>query len=206
MIAFSPKIDREKLAGLPKVDFPGRIVIVNTLQGARLAVNYLNTQDVVGVDTETRPSFRKGMKKHKVALLQIASADVCFLFRLTHFDIPDFLEDFLQNQVLKVGLSLKDDFDSIRHRNSGDLAKGNWLDLQDYVPHFGIEEKSLQKIYAVIFGKKISKAQRLTNWEAEPLTFSQQCYAATDAWACLHIYQYLEDLKKKNEIKICGIQ
>jgi len=147
----------------------------------------------VGVDTETRPSFRKGAV-NKVALLQVSTYDTCFLFRLNHLGLPDFLEEFLQNDVLKIGLSLKDDFAMLRRRNQKDPRMGNWVELQDYVASFGIEEKSLQKIYALLFQEKISKSQRLSNWEADTLTEAQQLYAATDAWACVRIYQYLEEL------------
>lgn len=143
----------------------------------------------------------KGMV-NQVALLQVATADACFLFRLNHIGLPDFLEEFLQNDVLKVGLSLKDDFRMLSRRNRQDPRTGNWVELQDYVPHFGIEEMSLQKIYALLFGEKISKTQRLSNWEAETLTEAQQLYAATDAWACVRIYEYLEELRRTGDYRI----
>ena len=120
--------------------------------------------------------------------------------------LPDFLEDFLLNDVLKVGLSLKDDFAMLRRRNQKDLRVGNWIELQDYVPRFGIEEMSLQKIYALLFGEKISKNQRLSNWEADTLTEGQQLYAATDAWACVRIYEYLEDLRASGNYVIEKIE
>lgn len=201
MIILQNKISKQEVSEMPKVSFSGRIFVIYTETEARKAIDYLNTHSVVGVDTETRPSFRKGMT-HKVALLQIATYDTCFLFRLNYLGLPDFLEEFLQNDVLKVGLSLRDDFAVLRKRNGGDLRDGNWIELQDYVPHFGIEEKSLQKIYALLFGKKISKAQRLSNWEAEVLTEAQQLYAATDAWACVEIYSYLEDLRSHGNYRI----
>ncbi|HJD09699.1 MAG TPA: 3'-5' exonuclease domain-containing protein 2 [Candidatus Phocaeicola caecigallinarum] len=201
MIILQNKISKQEVSEMQKVSFSGRIFVIYTETEARKAIDYLNTHSVVGVDTETRPSFRKGMT-HKVALLQIATYDTCFLFRLNHLGLPDFLEEFLQNDVLKVGLSLRDDFAVLRKRNGGDLRDGNWIELQDYVPHFGIEEKSLQKIYALLFGKKISKAQRLSNWEAEVLTEAQQLYAATDAWACVEIYSYLEDLRSHGNYRI----
>ena len=194
MILLKNKIDKKKIAELPKVTFPGRIFVIYTEAEARKAVEYLNTRTIVGVDTETRPSFRKG-SVNKVALLQVSTHDTCFLFRLNILGLPDFLEDFLLNDVLKVGLSLKDDFAMLRRRNQKDLRVGNWIELQDYVPRFGIEEMSLQKIYALLFGQKISKNQRLSNWEADTLTEAQQMYAATDAWACVRIYEYLEDLR-----------
>ena len=175
---------------MEKDSFPGRIIIIYTVEDARKAVSYLNTCSMVGVDTETRPSFRKG-KVNSVALLQISTPDTCFLFRLNRIGIPDFLEEFLQNDVLKIGLSLRDDFNMLRRANNKDPRVGNWIELQDYVPRFGIAEKSLQKIYAILFGKKISKSQRLSNWESDTLTEAQQIYAATDAWATLRIYQKL---------------
>ncbi|MCR8894169.1 3'-5' exonuclease [Bacteroides sp. ET336] len=194
MTDFQPTIDKKLISEMPKVVFPGRIIIIYTEDDARKAVAYLNRCSVVGVDTETRPSFKKG-KVNSVALLQVATSDTCFLFRLNRIGIPDFLEEFLQNDVLKIGLSLRDDFNMLRRANNKDPRVGNWIELQDYVSRFGIQEKSLQKIYAILFGEKISKSQRLSNWEADVLTEAQQQYAATDAWATLRIYQKLNNEK-----------
>ena len=76
------------------------------------------------------------------------------------------------------------------------------IELQEYVRAFGIQDKSLQKIYAILFGEKISKSQRLSNWEAETLTEPQKLYAATDAWACLNIYNKLQELKRTGDFEI----
>lgn len=192
MTDYQPTIDKKLISEMPKVVFPGRIIIIYTEDDARKAIAYLNRCSVVGVDTETRPSFKKG-KVNSVALLQVATSDTCFLFRLNRIGIPDFLEEFLQNDVLKIGLSLRDDFNMLRRANNKDPRVGNWIELQDYVSRFGIQEKSLQKIYAILFGEKISKNQRLSNWEADVLTEAQQQYAATDAWATLRIYQRLNN-------------
>ena len=194
MTDYQPTIDKKLISEMPKVVFPGRIIIIYTEDDARKAVAYLNRCSVVGVDTETRPSFKKG-KVNSVALLQVATSETCFLFRLNRIGIPDFLEEFLQNDVLKIGLSLRDDFNMLRRANNKDPRVGNWIELQDYVSRFGIQEKSLQKIYAILFGEKISKNQRLSNWEADVLTEAQQQYAATDAWATLRIYQKLNNEK-----------
>lgn len=190
MTKYQPTIDKKLISEMPKVAFPGRIIVIYSEEEARKAVAYLNRCEVVGVDTETRPSFKKG-KINDVAMLQISTRDTCFLFRLNRIGIPDFLEEFLLNDVLKIGLSLRDDFNMLRRANKKDPRVGNWIELQDYVGRFGIEEKSLQKIYAILFGKKISKSQRLSNWEADVLTEAQQQYAATDAWATLEIYMKL---------------
>lgn len=192
MTEYQSTIDKKLISEMPKESFSGRIIIIYTEDDARKAVAYLNKCSVVGVDTETRPSFKKG-RINDVALLQISTPDTCFLFRLNRIGIPGFLEDFLQNDVLKIGLSLRDDFNMLRRANNKDPREGNWIELQEYVTRFGIQEKSLQKIYAILFGKKISKSQRLSNWEADVLTESQQQYAAIDAWATLRIYQKLSD-------------
>lgn len=182
-------ISKEEIASLPIEEFPGRIITIQTEAEAAKAVDYLLGFDKVGFDTETRPSFRKG-QHYKISLMQISTEDTCFLFRLNYIDMPDPLKDFLKSkEILKIGLSLRDDFGAIRKRTNVEPA--NFLDLQNYVGQFGIEDASLQKIYAILFNKKISKGQRLSNWEADVLTESQKKYAALDAWACLKIYNLL---------------
>ena len=186
---------------MPKVLFPGRIFVVYTESDAEKAVAYLKDQRIVGVDTETCPSFKRGTT-HKVALLQISTQDTCFLFRLNRIGMPDSLQEFLMSDTLKIGLSLKDDFNSLRKRQDMHPDRGNWIELQEYVGKFGIEDRSLQKIYANLFGEKISKNQRLSNWEADVLSEGQKLYAATDAWACVEIYNCLSELESTGNYEI----
>lgn len=191
-------ITKEEIAGLPQEDFTGRIFVVLTEDEARRAVDYLMKFPVVGFDTETRPNFRKG-QSNKVALMQISTEDTCFLFRLNRIGIPDSLESLLASgEVKKIGLSLRDDFGALRKRSA--MHPSNFIDLQKIVGDYGIEVASLQKIYAILFKKKIAKGQRLTNWEADVLTEAQKRYAALDAWACLRIYNYLKNARD-NEIR-----
>ncbi|WP_455671734.1 3'-5' exonuclease [Phocaeicola sp.] len=194
-------ITKPEIAAMSKVLFPGRIFVINTEGEAEKAVEYLKSQRIVGVDTETRPSFKRGTT-HKVALLQISTVDTCFLFRLNRIGMPDLLQQFLTSDTLKIGLSLKDDFNSLRKRQDMHPDEGNWIELQDYVGKFGIEDRSLQKIYANLFGQKISKNQRLSNWEADVLSEGQKLYAATDAWACVQIYNCLSELEHTGDYKI----
>lgn len=182
-------IGKEQLATLPVTSFPGKIRLVDKPSAVHAAMRYLNKHKMVGFDTETKPSFRKGCR-HKVALMQISTADECFLFRLNMVGICAELKAFLENpDILKIGLSVHDDFNAINRLEAFDPQ--GFVDLQTMVRDFTITDISLQKIYAIIFGEKISKGQRLTNWEAETLTGAQQAYAALDAWACLKIYNYL---------------
>jgi ribonuclease D len=179
---------------MPRVKFEGEINIVDTYEKLEEAIAYLSSCREIGFDTETRPSFSK--KTHyKMSLLQFSSNERCFLVRLNKFDeMPGILENFLQyDGVKKIGLSLRDDFNGLH--SITDVKPDNFIDLQKYVLQFGIEDMSLQKIYAIVFGKKISKRERLSNWEASTLSEAQKMYAAIDAWACLRIYQFLEQNK-----------
>ena len=198
-------LTKAEVANLPKVLFEGRIFVIYTEDDAAKAVEYLKEHAVVGVDTETRPSFKRGVT-HKVALLQIATQDTCFLFRLNHIGMPTVLQDFLMSDTLKIGLSLKDDFMMLRRRKDVHAEEGNWIELQDYVGRFGIEDRRLQKLYANLFGQKISKSQRLSNWEADSLTEAQMRYAATDAWACVQIYNCLAEMERTGDYEVVKVE
>ena len=185
---------------MPKVEYQGQIYIIDTPQQADFAVRYLSQFPLLGIDTETRPSFRKGVF-HKVALLQMATDEHCYLFRLNKFGLTLPLIQLLENpHIAKVGTSLKDDF--LQLHKWAPFEPKNVIELQASVQDIGINDKSLQKIYANLFGCKISKSQRLTNWEADELTSSQQQYAAIDAWACIQIYRKVEELKETGDYEL----
>ncbi len=192
---FEHTISKDAVNSLPVENYSGEIVVVNNLQQLDKCLSELYNEKIVGIDTETRPNFKKGAAPNKVALLQIATDRKAFLIRLNKTGMPNTLLHFREdNSILKVGLSLKDDLHAIRIvSNIQDTS--SLIDLQTVVKSFGIEEQSLQKIYAIVFGKKISKRQRLTNWEAPELTLLQQKYAALDAYACLKIYKELGTVK-----------
>ncbi len=185
-------ISKEQIAELETAVFPGRIIVIQSESEAIKAVSYLEKFDRIGFDTETRPSFTKGLVR-KIALMQLSTQDTCFLFRLNLINIPDCLIRLLvAPEITKIGLSLKDDFAAIRKRIQ--LEPKGFVELQSFVKKFGIEDNGLQRIYAILFGERISKGQRLSNWEADILTEAQQKYAALDAWACLQIYNKLVKL------------
>ena len=191
------KYDKTAIAELETVTFEGRIVVVLNEFEARRAVNYLLSQKILGVDTETRPSFKKGAM-HQVALLQVSSYDVCFLFRLNYTGITPSIRRLLEDTTVpKIGLSLRDDL-MMLHR-LGEFETGWFIDLQDHVREIGVEDMSLQKLYANFFGKKISKRQRLTNWEADVLSDKQKQYAAIDAWSCIMLYEELQRLEETGD-------
>ena len=193
-------ISKEEIKELPKAVFEGPIYVIQSEKEADKAVAYLQAQQILGIDSETRPSFTKG-QSHKVALLQVSSEKDCFLFRLNLTGLTLPIISLLESpSVTKVGLSLRDDFMMLHKR--APFTQQSCIELQDYVRQFGIQDKSLQKIYAILFKEKISKSQRLSNWEADVLTDAQKQYAATDAWACLNIYNRLQELKRTGNFEI----
>ncbi|MBR5323859.1 MAG: 3'-5' exonuclease domain-containing protein 2 [Muribaculaceae bacterium] len=186
------KISKEDVALLEKDFFEGRIIVIQSNEEAKKAIAYLSEFKNVGIDTESKPSFKKG-RQNKIALLQISTDECCFLFRLNIMGLSPELATFLENpNITKVGLSLKNDFMMLRGISA--FTPKGFVDIQSIVDNYGIGEKSLQKIYAILFGKKISKSQRLSNWEADVLTDAQKRYASTDAWATLRIYKKLLSL------------
>lgn len=180
------KFDKATINALPLVEYPYKINVILNEYEAERAVDYLLTCDILGVDTETKPAFRRG-QNHKVALLQVATREQCFLFRLNHLGLPQSIIRLLSNRMVPmVGLSWHDDIMSLHRR--AEFTPGWFIDIQDIIGNIGIEDKSLQKLYANLFGEKISKRQRLTNWDADVLNEKQKRYAATDAWACINLY------------------
>lgn len=200
MIYIKEKIDKAEIAEMEVVTFEGRIIVIQTEAEAEKAVSYLLTCPMVGIDTETRPSFKRGII-NKVALLQVSTHDTCFLFRLNMIGMcPPIVRLLSHPALVKVGLSLKDDIRVLHH--VGDFADNNFIDLQDIVGQIGVRDMSLQKIYANLFGRKISKRQRLTNWEADVLNDAQKAYAAIDAWACLKIFDRIQELLTTGDYEV----
>ena len=188
------KYDKSKISTLPKAEFDGRIHVIISKEQAEKAVNFLLKQPILGLDTETR-----------VALLQVATYDLCFLFRLNIIGLTPAIVRLLEDTtVTKIGLSWHDDINGLH--KMGHFETGTFIDIQDHVREIGVEDLSLQKLYANLFGQQISKAQRLTNWERDVLTDKQKTYAATDAWACIQLYEELERLKQTGEYDLVKIE
>ncbi len=204
-MGFLNTIDNDSVAQLPAARFPGRIVIVDSEELVEAACVDLQRSEVIGFDTETRPSFRAGVS-YKVGLLQLATESVCYLFRLSHIRLDNRILKILgSRQILKVGADVTGDIRSL-HALRHFHADG-FVDLQLEASRWGIEEKSLRKLSAIVLGQRVSKAQRLSNWEAESLTPQQQEYAATDAWICPRILAAMQASEPKNEpLSIISVQ
>lgn len=186
---FTDKISNEEAAALPAIEFGGEIRIVDHERDIAEACKALASEPVIGFDTETRPSFRPGVT-FRVSLLQLSTPTVCFLFRLNRIPLGRPILRLLEDpKIRKIGADVAGDLRSLRQIRH--FRDAGFVDLQAIAPQWGIEEKSLRKLSAIVLGQRVSKAQRLSNWEAAALTDKQQLYAATDAWVCIRIYERL---------------
>lgn len=182
-------ITKAELAELPAEEFTGTITVIDTEDGIDNAIEILRSGTPIGFDTETKPSFRRG-ERHFVSLLQLSTLTDSFLFRLNHIGLPHKLLSLLEDEnITKIGLSIHDDFLNLRKRFN--IEPKGFIDLQNFVKEYNIADNSLSRIYGILFDKRISKGQRLSNWEAPALSIHQQQYAALDAVACLTIYHHL---------------
>ena len=188
------------MAELPKVTYDKNIIVIVTPQQAEKAVDYLLSMPILGVDTETRPSFTK-RQQFKCSLLQVATHHNCFLFRLNYTGMTPAIVRLLEDKTVpKVGLSWHDDITALKRLRN--FEPGYFIDLQDHMKEIGIEDLSLQKLYANLFNERISKTERLSNWERDVLTEKQKQYAAIDAWACIQLYEEWLRLKETGDYEM----
>jgi ribonuclease D len=191
---FATSITKEELRLLPTGQFKGRIQLIESITQVAQACSNLMQEQVLGFDTETKPAFKKG-SSNKVSLLQLATSTDAYLFRLNKIGIPQILIEILSNPaILKIGIAIRDD---LRHLIALNHFKPQgFIELQNFVKNFGIENSGLSKLTGIILNFRVSKSQQLSNWENDVLTEAQQLYAATDAWAAYKIYKTLTELKQ----------
>lgn len=186
---FQSEISKEEVADLDLIQYDGPIKLIDNEESFLEEIPHIREQSILGFDTETRPSFKKGVV-YPTALIQISALNQAWLLRVSRMGYPpELLEVLTRDDILKVGLGLNDDLR--RLKADFQFEPGGFLDLQQYVTAFRIEEKGLKKLSGIVLGHRISKAQQVSNWDADLLTEAQLRYAATDAWICLKIYNRL---------------
>lgn len=185
---FKESITPQEIEKLEYASFPGKIYVIDSV-GAEFnrAIAYLRSQKVIGFDTETRPTFTPSQPRYGVALLQLSGPDKAFLFRVNCMGMHRRLCNLLaSDKIIKVGAAIHDDIKGLQRLK--EYVPAGFVDLQKIVCEWGIRDKSVKKMAAIIMGIRISKSQQLSNWEAERLSDAQALYAATDAWVCREMY------------------
>lgn len=185
------KLTAEELELLPLEQFEGDIEVVETIERSIVAAKEMANETMLGFDTETRPSFKRGVS-YKTALLQLSTDKKAWLIRLNKTGLADCIVAILEDpKILKAGVAIRDDIKGLQKWHN--FTPGNFIELQNMAAENGIEDFSLKKLAAHVMGIRISKRQRLSNWEADSLTIAQQNYAATDAWVGLECYKGLKN-------------
>lgn len=188
----NPKNGNGDIPNLELISFEGEIIVIDAPKSVELAVNELRSASVLGFDTETKPSFKKG-EKYSIALLQLSTDKKAYLFRLNKIGLPEPIVDILSStEIKKVGLAIRDDLRGLKEL--ANFEPKNFIEIQDVAKVKGLKSQGLQTITEEIFQKRLSKKAKLTNWEAMKLTEAQILYAATDAWIGLQIYTHLEKI------------
>lgn len=186
---YQNEISKDDVAALELIQYEGQIHVIDSMEAFEQEIGQIALQPVLGFDTETRPSFKKG-KVYPTSLIQISSLEQAWILRVNRIAYPAALLELLSGEIpLKIGLGLQDDLR--RLRADFQFEPQGFLDLQNYVQAFRIDEKGLKKISGIVLNRRISKSQQVSNWDADILTEAQLRYAATDAWICLMIYNSL---------------
>lgn len=186
---YQPTITNDEVNSLPLEKFEGEIILINDLSGVKEACDYLKEEPVLGFDTESKPAFRKG-EYNPVALIQLATSQKVFLFRVNLIGVPRELSELLTStEIIKVGAGIRDDLSELRRL--ANIEPQGFLELGSAASLANIEQKGLRKLGAIVLGFRISKAAQVSNWEREELTEQQISYAATDAWVSLKVYERL---------------
>ena len=187
-MSFLPHIATEQIEQLPLADFKGNIIVVENLgKEYRDAVEALNKEKVIGFDTETKPCFVAKAPKSRMALPQLSTERAAYMFRLQPLGLPEELCSILSNPaIIKVGAAVRDDIHGLN--TYAKFNASGFADLQILAEKFGIQEKSVRKMSAIILGIRVSKSQQLSNWESSRLSEAQLKYAAIDAWVCREMY------------------
>ncbi len=193
---FRSEMSKEEVADLELIQYEGPINVIDSLEAFEQQIDQIATNSILGFDTETRPSFKKG-QVYPTSLIQLSTLNRSWLLRVSRIGYPNKLLEILSSEdIIKVGLGLNDDLR--RLRSDFQFEPAGFLDLQQYVGAFRIEEKGLKKLSGIVLGRRISKSQQVSNWDADLLTDAQLRYAATDAWICLEIYNTLRNSLSKH--------
>lgn len=188
MIPF--KISKDEVNELPIGHFEGEIVLIDEEAQVEEAADELSRHRLIGFDTETRPSFRKGVK-YEVSLLQLSTPEKAYLFRLNHIGLPQPVKQILEEpKIVKIGAAVRDDIKALKRLDTS-FRQASFFDLNEELKKVGFHNVGVRNLSAMVLNIRISKSEQVSNWEAEELTPKQQLYAATDAWACLEVFQSL---------------
>ena len=186
---FKKYVSKEDVKNYSIENFSGKIIIIDRQEDIVESCLYLKKQKIIGFDTESKPTFKKGVTS-KVSLVQFSTEDCAFLFRINKTGLDNSIIDIIcDKKIKKIGIAIHDDIKALQRIK--EFEPNNIIDLNQLALKLGFESIGAVKLSILILGFSISKSARLSNWEQINLTNSQIEYAATDAWICNMIYNKL---------------
>lgn len=189
---YKRKITKEEINELPLHRYEGRVEVVRTDEELAVAIARMRQENLLGFDTETRPTFRKG-KLNLPSLVQFACSDVVFLIQLNWLPFTDSLKDLLSDpSIIKTGVAVRDDIKDLQRLSHFEDA--GVMDLGEVARAVGLETHGLRNLAANLLGYRISKGAQCSNWASRELSVQQIQYAATDAWISREIHLRMEAL------------
>lgn len=187
---FKTIITKDEINQLPIYKFDGKITVITKLDDVLKAIKHLKKESILGFDTETKPSFNKGVQ-HSVCLLQLSSATETFLFRLNYLGLPEELTKILESPtIIKVGVAIQDDIKALQKLTP--FKQDGFCDLANLAKKLKIKNLGLRSLAAILLHTRISKASKLSNWENQKLTDAQITYAAIDSHISRELYIHIE--------------
>jgi ribonuclease D len=185
-------ITKDEIAGLAIGRYEGTICLVASAQDLERAMQVIRAEQVVGLDTETKPAFQKN-QFHLPCLVQIATASEVYLFQLRRMEFSGVLAEVLENPALiKAGVGLANDLSSLK--KVFPFEPQNIVDLSRVAQRHGIKQSGIRNLAARLLGFRVSKGSATSNWDRSQLTPKQIAYAATDAWVCRELFLRFQQL------------
>lgn len=187
---FPLSISKDEVMERPLGHYQGKIKVISNQSEIDRCLDHVMTEEVVGFDTEAKPTFKKGQRRH-ISLIQVATEKEVYLFRIKYTGISDKMKAFLEDEsIKKVGIGLIDDYQLLKEIRA--FEPSGFIDLNDTFADLGAESIGARNLSAMVLDIRISKSAQTSNWEAETLSEKQKKYAATDAWICLEMYKKLD--------------
>jgi ribonuclease D len=179
-------ISREEVAALPIRRYEGEVHLVASPEALEQAMADIRQEQVLGLDTETRPAFSKG-ESYLPSLVQVATAGAVYLFQLKRVDCAAEVAEFLASpDIIKAGVALAHDLRQLRQLYP--IEPASVFDMGLIARRHGIPQTGLRNLAGIFMGFRIAKGTRTSNWAAATLSPAQISYAATDAWASRELY------------------
>jgi len=189
---FFKNLSKEDLAKYPKIQYNGKIILLNNNDFKEADYLHIKSNHVLGVDFEAKPTFIKGQNSF-INLIQIATAEEVYLIRIYRKRIPDEIIEIFENaSIIKAGIGLSHDIQELKKIR--EFTPAGMVDLNKIAQSLGFEGIGVKKLSAILFGKTVSKRMQVSNWGAPRLSQEQIAYAATDAWIAREIYLKLNAL------------